>query len=144
MDNHFDNQNQDNNYGYQQNMNQNPYEQNPYGQNYNQFDYNQTDPELEKRAGTVKTLGIVSTVLGAISLCCCPIAAPIVGAIGLVKANNLQSSFGMLSPQGQKNVNTGKICAIIGIVLGILGFIANLILQYSGFYESLVESMASV
>lgn len=129
MNSHFDNQNH--NYGYPPN-----YEQNPYNQNHHQFQNNQIDPELEKRAREIKTLGIGSIILSTLCMCCCPFMGLITGIIGLVKVNELQSYFGMLSSHGLENVHVGKACSIIGIALGWIGFIINLFLQYDGFYDS--------
>lgn len=126
------------------NFNQNNWNNQNYNNPYtdpnanNQY-YPGVDPELEKKAGTIKTLGIVSLIVGIIGMCCCTIASPIIGIVGLVKAGNLEQSMNMLSPQAQNQIRTGKILCIVGIVLGVLGFIINLIINSSGIYDSYMQ-----
>ena len=77
---------------------QNSYDQNNYGQNYSQPDYSQntyggynsTNPEQEKEAQTILTLGIVAIAVG--FLCCAPVG-PICGGIGISKYSKLQHRF---------------------------------------------------
>ena len=167
MDNNYNNNNNYNNdYDPNQNYN-NGYPQNPnpspdYNQNYNQQNQNPyngypnnynnmagVDPELEKKASTIKTLGIVSIVTSVVLMCCCTIVGPVVGIVGLVQANNLNQSMNMLSPQSQDNLKNGKLMCIIGIVLGAIGILVNIILSatgatdafWEGFQEGLEESM---
>ncbi len=108
------------------------YTQNTYDQQAYQSapSYNQggDQAELEKRANTVKILGIVGIIVSVvIGCCCCVIPGPVIGIVGLVKANGLNPMLSMLSEQGQKNVKVGKICCIIAIALGALGLIFNII-----------------
>lgn len=124
------------------NQYQNMYEQNAenmYQQNMYQQNMYQNDTELEKKASSIKTLGIVSICLSLILSCCCTIAGPIVGIIALVKNNQIKEYLYMLSPQGQSNVNTGKVCAIIGIAIGAIFFVMNLIFTQLGFYDAFME-----
>ncbi len=152
MDNNYNNgydPNQNTNNDYPQNYNPSPdYSQN-YQQNYqqNQNPYHTTeyynmagvDPELEKKANTIKTLGIASIITGILMMCCCTIASPIIGIVGLVQANQLTMSMNMLSPQAQDNVKNGKIMCIIGIVLGVIGIIMNIVLSATGAIDAFME-----
>ena len=138
MDNNGYDPNQ-NNYNYNQNYQQNPdYNQNPYD-NTGYHNMAGVDPELEKKASTIKTLGIVSIVTSFVLMCCCTIVGPVVGIIGLVQANNLNQSINMLSPQAQDNLKNGKLMCIIGIVLGAIGIFVNIILSATGATEAFWE-----
>ncbi|MBE6826461.1 MAG: hypothetical protein E7511_06220 [Ruminococcus sp.] len=104
------------------------------------------DPELEKRAGTVQTLGIVSVIIAVvIGFCCCIIPGPVVGIVGLVKANGLTPFMGNLSPEAQKKVKLGKILCFVAIGLGVAGLIFNIITNVimggNAFTEALTEAM---
>ncbi len=143
---------------------QNPYTQNPYSQNpntysqpnnYSQPSNNYSEPntsysyadtsasqELEKKAGSVQTLGIVGLILAiVIGFCCCTLPGPICGIVGLVKANSLKGDMYLLSEDGQKKVNLGKILCIIAIALGVLATIVNIVLMSSGTYSDFLESL---
>lgn len=98
--------------------------------------------ELEKKAGSVQTLGIVGLVLAiVIGFCCCTLPGPICGIVGLVKANSLKGDMYLLSEDGQKKVNLGKILCIIAIALGVLATIVNIVLMSSGTYSDFLESL---
>jgi hypothetical protein len=128
---------------YQQPINQVPVNQ-TYGEN--QYDYraqqNDLDPDVEKRANTVKILGIVSIVTGILCSCCCTLVGPIVGIVGLVKASGLKTVMPMMTEESRKNVDIGRICCIIGIVLGALGMILSLILSASGYMSELLTEIS--
>lgn len=99
----------------------------------NQYNYQvPSDPQIEKDANTSKILGIVSIVCAL----CCTIAGIIVGAIGFVKANNVQNSMDA-SEKAKSDANVGKICSIIGIVLAVLNMIAGAIM--GGAMGSIIE-----
>ncbi len=121
-------------------------DQNPYGQsNPNPYGgqpmgYMDPSAEYEKKANTVQTLGIVALICSiVIGFCCCVLPGPIVGIVGLVKANALQGDMYLLSPEGQKKVNTGKILCIIAVVLGALGLLFNILMMATGFTESMMD-----
>jgi hypothetical protein len=87
----------------------------------------------------ILVLGIVSIV----TCCCYGIPGLICGIIALVLANNAsklyQVELGNYTESSYKNVNAGKICAIIGIVLSILYLVS---IVWSIFYfgwESLTD-----
>lgn len=138
-----------------QNPQPNPYTQNPnaYSQpnNYGvpnngsaQYGYQGPDvsQELEKKAGTVQTLGIVGLVLAiVIGFCCCTLLGPICGIVGLVKANGLKGDMYLLSEEGQKKVNLGKILCIIAIVLGVLGIAVNALFLSTGMLEDMMSEI---
>jgi predicted Zn finger-like uncharacterized protein len=68
--------------------------------------------------GTIQTLGILSIVL---VLCCWPLSL-VFGIIALVMASSELSRIrsGMTDPSGESQINTGRTCAIIGIVLAVI------------------------
>lgn len=128
-----------NDFNYQnQNNNQNPY-QKYYDQNVNQNFYEQNDnqppdPELEKRAREIKTLGIGSIVLSILCTCCCSFIGMIAGVVGLAKANELEHYFDMLSPIAKYNLDCGKKCCIAGIAIGWICFIIQMILNHDWYF----------
>ncbi|GEM_PF-2503971 len=121
-----------NDFNYQQP--QNPY-QDAYRNAYNGY----SDPELEKKANNIKTLGIVSVVTGVIFILCCTLVSPIIGIIGLVQANGLNASLNQISPQGQEKIRTGKLLCIIGIVLGVVGMLLSFLANALGLTDAFVE-----
>ena len=147
---------------------QNPYgqqsygqPQNPYGQpDYSQSSYGQTPPpmsnpyggyggipdptnEYERTAGTVQTLGIVALALSiVIGFCCCALPGPIVGIVGLVKNSKLKENLYLVSEEGQKKANLGKILCIIAIVLGGLAILANIGIMASGMLSGITEELS--
>ncbi len=110
---------------YQQpNGGQPPYQQPPYPN-----DFNGIHPDLEKRAGTVMTLGIVGLVISiVIGFCCCTLPGPIIGIVGLVKANGLMPMISNLSDKGQNDLKTGRVLCIIAIVVGAISMIVGAIM----------------
>ncbi len=115
---------------------QNPYQQPNYGQPpYQQPPYpnsgfnNAPQPDLEKRAGTVMTLGIVGLVISiVIGFCCCTLPGPIIGIVGLVKANGLMPMISNLSEKGQKDLKTGRTLCILAIVFGAISMVLGAIM----------------
>ncbi len=114
---------------------QNPYQQPSYGQPpyqqppYPNGNFNGIHPDLEKRAGTVMTLGIVGLVISiVIGFCCCTLPGPIIGIVGLVKASGLMPMISNLSEKGQKDLKTGRVLCIIAIVLGVISMISGAIM----------------
>lgn len=112
------------NSGYQTNYHNNPnYQQ--QNQQYNSGgNYNAHTPIKLPNSGAVLTLGILSIV----SLCCCgPTLGPILAiiAIALIPGINrsLKNNPGIFSSGSISNYKAGKICAIIGLCLGVIWFI---------------------
>ncbi len=117
-----------------------PYQQPPYGQPpYGQPPYQQppypnngfygVHPDLEKRAGTVLTLGIVGLVISiVIGFCCCTLPGPIIGIVGLAKANSLKPMMSNLSEKAQKDLKTGQILCIIAIIFGAISMVLGAIM----------------
>jgi len=83
-------------------------------------------PDLPN-ASTVLVLGIVAIV----GNCFCGLISIICGAIALSKYNSDNELYnlnpGNYSEKSYKNLTAGRICAIIGLVLGILSFILGII-----------------
>lgn len=117
-----------------------PYQQPPYPNNpYPNNGFNGVHPDLEKRAGTVLTLGIVGLIISiVIRFCCCTLSGPIIGIVGLVKASNLKPMMSSLSEKAQKDLKTGQILCIIAIVAGaismVFGAIMGALSSRGGFY----------
>jgi len=85
--------------------------------------------DVAKKAVNMQLMGILSIAPGA---CCCPLLGLVLGVIVLVQA---QGVLDMLKQVGNPpdlvgKVNTGKICAIVGLVLSVLamggGVVANM------------------
>lgn len=78
-------------------------------------------PQLPS-SNSVLVLGILSIVLG-----CCAIAGVVLGIIALVQAKKAREMWELnpekYSESSYKNMNAGKICAIIGLCLSGLSFI---------------------
>ncbi len=132
---------QQNAYDYGNAYNQQPASQNPYNQQNFGGGMNQPgSPELEQRARTVMTLGIVGLIVSVvIGCCCCTIPGPVIGIIGLVKANGLKPMMSSLSPEAQQKVNTGKILCIIAIVISAVSALIGAISGFTGSLESLLS-----
>ena len=91
--------------------------------------YNLNAPKIDlPNATLILVLGIIS-IVG----CCCSygLVGIICGIIALVMAktaNNLYlSNPGQYTEGSYKNVNTGKICAWIGLILSILSLIFSIV-----------------
>lgn len=111
------------------------YNQNTYSQPSG--GYNFGNPEQEKEAQTIMTLGLVALIVG---FCCCAIVGPICGGIGLSKYNKIQSDLGMLSEDAQKKANNGRILCIIGIVVGAISMIVGFINGINGTYSQVLQN----
>lgn len=91
-------------------------------QNLNQ--QNQTTQIPLPNATVVLVMGILS-IVG----CCCSygIIGVVFGIIGLVMAKSSTATYnanpGMYLESSLSNVNTGKICAIIGLIMSILSIV---------------------
>ena len=122
---------------------QNDYSQNNYGsQNgYNENSYggyNAANEEYEKEAKTIMTLGIVAIAVG---FCCCAIVGPICGGIGLSKYSKFQNNLMLLSPDGQKNANTGRLLCIIGIIVGAVSMVIGAIGSITGTTQQILQNL---
>jgi hypothetical protein len=70
---------------------------------------------LPHRGSTVLTLGILSLVL------CGPILGPIAWIMGNQDMAEIRA--GRMDPEGEGTTNAGRICGIIGTILGIVGIV---------------------
>lgn len=88
----------------------------------NQFEQNQfNQPQVPlPNATVVLVLGILSIV----GCCCYGVLGIVFGIIALVFAKSASSQYKanphLYTPSSYQNVNAGKICAIIGLVLSVL------------------------
>ncbi|MBQ8928314.1 MAG: hypothetical protein IJ055_08610 [Oscillospiraceae bacterium] len=101
------------------------------------------NPDVEKRANTVKVLGIIALIT---SIVCCGSFAPILAIISLVKASGLKTVTDMMSPQARSSVKAGKIMSWISIVLSIvmvLGVLASILVpSMLGYVEKAKQSQS--
>ena len=88
------------------------------------------DPNLESRANTVKTLGIISLIISLLSCCGCGSISLIIAIVGIVKANGISTVAHMLSEDSKKRVKTGKTLCIVSIILHIVGFAFSFMLPF--------------
>jgi hypothetical protein len=87
--------------------------------------------DYAKKAANIQLMGILSIVF---SVCCCPLVGLVLGIIVLVQS---QSVLAMLAQIGSPpdlvgKVNTGKTCAIIGLVLAALGTVGGIVANLAG------------
>ena len=92
----------------------------------NNYDFNAPKVDLPN-ATIVLVLGIISI------LCCCTsLVGLICGIIALVLAKSATdlyvSNLGKYTESSYKNLNTGKTCAWIGLILSILGLISSIVM----------------
>jgi hypothetical protein len=82
-------------------------------------------PDLAKKAGNMQLMGILSIVLG---FCCCPLIGFVLGGIVLAQAGGVAASLQQYGspPDLMGKVNTGKICAIIGLVVSGVMVVVNI------------------
>ncbi|MBQ7767094.1 MAG: DUF4190 domain-containing protein [Lachnospiraceae bacterium] len=96
--------------------------------NYSEYSYeaNGTYEVVEQKSNA---LAIVSLVTGILSIVCCcvPIASWITGAAGIVCG-----VLGMKRCEKIGMARIGMILGIVGVVLGFIMFIINLVLTFSG------------
>lgn len=103
--------------------NQTNYQENSFNQNFN------NNPQVPlPNASTILVLGIVS-IVG----CCCSygVIGIVCSIIALVMAKTAESVYrsnpAAYTESSYKNMNTGKICAIISLVLSIVSIIMMII-----------------
>jgi hypothetical protein len=87
-------------------------------------------PKRPHRGGLVLTLGILSIP----SALCCALIGLILGGItlNLAKQDLADMSAGRMDRSGQGITVAGNICAMVGVVLGILNIIAYVVLKATG------------
>lgn len=96
-------------------------------------------PVAVPNSGAILTLGILSLI----SICCCgAFLSPIFSVIALIMSSKAIKIYKQNPAQFTKssynNINTGKICAIIGLILSVvllLIFIINMIYNGEFYYE---------
>jgi hypothetical protein len=86
-------------------------------------------PDLAKKAGNMQLMGILSIVFGI----CCPLISLILGGIVLAQAGGVQSNLQQFGapPDLLGKVSTGKICAIIGLVLSVINIVVGVAIRVS-------------
>ena len=89
-------------------------------------------------AGAAMVLGIVSIITGVFSCCCLGPVSIICGILAINFGGKAirEIDGGLADPADRGKANTGRICGIIGLVLGILGTIVIVINIASGGIES--------
>ena len=70
---------------------------------------------LPHRGSTVLALGILSLVV------CAPVLGPIAWSMGHTDLNEIRA--GRMDPDGEGLTNAGKICGMIGTILGIISIV---------------------
>jgi len=87
--------------------------------------------DAAKKAGNMQLMGILSIVF---SVCCCTPVGIILGIIVLVQAQGVLTMLQQLGspPDLVGKVNTGKICAIIGLVWGALATVGGIVANVAG------------
>ena len=81
-------------------------------------------PDVAKKAGNIQLMGILSIVIG---FCCCGPVGLVLGIIVLTQVGGVTASLAQYGnpPDLVGKVNTGKICAIIGLVLSVVNLISS-------------------
>lgn len=101
----------------------------PLGQEFESEDDDDQDisHELPHRGGTVLTMGILTLLFAFF----CPLACWIVGGIGLNMAYTDFSLMakGKMDRSGMGTTNTGRVLAILGLILGTISAIVGAILM---------------
>lgn len=84
-------------------------------------------PSAPHRGAAILTIGIISIF----AACACAIAGWVLGAIAINMANTdlAQMSIGRMDQSGRGNTQAGKICGIIGVILGVINAIAGIAIQ---------------
>lgn len=102
---------------------------------------------MEKQTLPNSTLILVFGILSIVTCCCYGILGLIFGIVALVLAKTAKQTY-MAEPElytGYNNVKTGRILAIIGIVLSGLYLLLNIVLiaiyGWDGMQEMVMESM---
>jgi hypothetical protein len=82
------------------------------------------------RGSSIQTLGIFSIVL---AVCCWPVGL-VLGIVALVMANGdlARMQSGSMDRSGESQTNTGKTCAVIGLILIPIVVLASCLLNAGG------------
>ncbi len=73
--------------------------------------------------GQVNTNAVISLTLGILSVLFFPVIGWILGLVGLVYANRSLRQIEATQEKGQNLAIVGKVCSIVGIVLGLISVI---------------------
>ena len=102
---------------------------------------------MEKTTLPNSTLILIFGILSIVTCCCWGIIGLIFGIVALVLAKSAKQTY-LAEPEiysGYNNVKTGRILAIIGIVLSTIYLILNIVLViiygWDGMQEMVMESM---
>lgn len=102
---------------------------------------------MEKPTLPNSTLILIFGILSIITCCCWGILGLIFGIIALVMAKKAKEIY-MAEPEtysGYNNVKTGRILAIIGIILSAIYLVINIVLiilyGWDGMQEMMMESI---
>jgi hypothetical protein len=89
--------------------------------------------DFAKKAANMQLMGILSIVFS-LCPCCGGLIALILGIIVLVQAPNVLAMLAQIGspPDLIGKVNTGKTCAIIGLVLVALGAVGGVVANFAG------------
>ena len=102
---------------------------------------------MEKRELPNSTLILVFGILSIVGCCCYGIAGVVFGIIALVMANKAIQMYN-LEPElytGYNNVKTGRILAIIGLVLSALSLLSTIaVLLFYGGMEGINEMQQEI
>jgi hypothetical protein len=84
-------------------------------------------PELAKKAGNIQLMGILSIVFAF----CCGCVGIVLSIIVLVQAGGVTTALQQYGspPDLMGKVSTGKMCAIIGLVLTVIMMILGVVLN---------------
>ncbi|MBR3630978.1 MAG: DUF4190 domain-containing protein, partial [Oscillospiraceae bacterium] len=132
-------------------VNNQPYNQAPPPQYDQSYQNGATvESEYDKQAKLPFILGIVGLVSNGVGLlgfiCCCwyipQIVALVVGIIGMVKANKMQSDLCLVSPENQQKMKNGKTMCLISTILGAVGIVLLTILTIAGVAASMSEGLS--
>lgn len=108
---------------------QQPEQQNQYQQQFNQQNYSPMGQLPVENSSTVLTLGIVSIIT---ACCCYGIVGLILAIITLVMAKKAKETYyanpSVYTEKSMSNVNTGRICAIIALVIGLVSIVTYVII----------------
>lgn len=89
------------------------------------------------------TLVLVMGILSIVGCCCYGLFGLIFAIIALVMANKDTNLYNMnpnaYTASSFSNIKTGKILAIIGLVLSVLSIVYSIIMLVSGGYEALTN-----
>lgn len=105
---------------------------------------------MERRELPNATLILVFGILSIVGCCCYGVAGIVFGIIAIVMANkSMNLYYAEQNPEavysGFKNVKTGRILAIIGLVLSALSLVSSIVmLFYYGGYEAWMEAMEEI